>query len=74
MDYHILSNQLNTVDDFIFVGTNFRGLNKNDTFAGFKIRGRSIFFHNKENYHFVGTGVRGSDPPQKPQKLVPHEI
>ena len=31
------------VDGFIFVGNNFRGLNKNDTFVGFKIRGYSIF-------------------------------
>ena len=35
-----------TVDGFIFVGTNFRGLNKNDTFVGFRIRGHSIFSHN----------------------------
>ena len=28
------------------MGTNFRGLNKNDTFVGFKIRGHSIFFRN----------------------------
>ena len=35
-----------TVDGFIFVGTNFRGLNENDTFVGFKIRGHSIFLHN----------------------------
>ena len=34
------------MDGFIFVSTNFRGLNKNDTFVGFKIRGYSIFFHN----------------------------
>ena len=32
--------------DFIFVGNNFCGLNKNDTFVGLKIRGHSIFFHN----------------------------
>ena len=32
-----------TVDAFIFMGTNFRGLNENDTFVGFKIRGHSIF-------------------------------
>ena len=35
-----------TVDGFIFVGTNFRGLNKIDTFVGFKIRGHNIFIHN----------------------------
>ena len=35
-----------TVDGFIFMDTNFRGLNKNDTFVGFKIRGNCIFFHN----------------------------
>ena len=35
-----------TLDGFIFMGTNFRGLNKNDTFMGFKIRGHSVFFHN----------------------------
>ena len=34
-----------TVDGFIFVGTNFRGLNKNYTFVGFKIRGHGIFLH-----------------------------
>ena len=38
--------QGHTVDGFIFVGTNFRGLNKNDTFVGLKIRGHSILFHN----------------------------
>ena len=32
------NSDFNTVDGFIFVGTNFRGLNKNDTFVGFKIR------------------------------------
>ena len=35
-----------TVDGFIFVGTNFRGLNKKDTFVGFKIHGHCIYFHN----------------------------
>ena len=35
-----------TVDGFIFVGTNFRGWNENDTFVVFKVRGRSIFLHN----------------------------
>ena len=33
----------------------------------------SFIIHTK-NYHFVGTGIRGSDPPRKPRKLVPHEI
>ena len=32
-----------TVDAFIFVGTNFRGLKTNDKFVGFEIRGFSIF-------------------------------
>ena len=35
-----------TVDGFIFVGTKFRGLNKNDIFLGFGIWGQSISFHN----------------------------
>ena len=37
----------NTVDGFIFVGTNFRGLslNKNHTFMRFEIRGQGIFLH-----------------------------
>ena len=35
-----------TVDGFIFVGTNFHELKKNNTFVWFKIRGHSIFFHN----------------------------
>ena len=30
-----------TVGGFIFMGTDFRGLNKNHTFVGFKIRGLS---------------------------------
>ena len=34
------------MDGFIFVGTNFRGLNENDTFVGFKICGHRIFLHN----------------------------
>ena len=33
-----------SVDGVIFVGTNFRGLNTNDTFVGFKTRGHSILF------------------------------
>ena len=41
-----LSLWFHTVDGFIFVGTNFRGLNKIDTFVGFKIGGHSIFLHN----------------------------
>ena len=40
------TNNTCTVDGFIFVGTNFRGMNKTDTFLGIKIRGHSIFFHN----------------------------
>ena len=43
---NILSSSSYTVDGFIFVGTNFRCLNKIDTFVGFKIRGHRIFFHN----------------------------
>ena len=50
------------MDGFIFVGTNFRGLNKNDTFV-------FSFIMNTENYHFIGTGIRGSDPQQKPRKI-----
>ena len=33
----------------------------------------SLIIHT-ENYHFMGTGIGGSDPPRKPRKLVPHEI
>ena len=63
---------INFVDGFIFVGTNFRGLNKLYTFAGFKIRGHSIPFiiHTECT---VGTRIRGWDPPRKPRKFVPHE-
>ena len=31
------------------------------------------FIIHKENRYFVGTGIRGSDLPRKPRKLVPHE-
>ena len=65
----------NTVDSFIFVGTNFRGMNKNDTSSGSKFVAIVFsFIIHTENYHFVGTGIRGSDPPRKTRKLVPHEI
>ena len=61
---------MNSVDGFIFVGINFRGLNKKYTWGS--IRGHCIFsLMHTENNHFVGTGIRGSDPPRK---LVPHEI
>ena len=43
---HVCDTKMSTVDGFIFVGTNFRGLIKNYTFVGFKFRGHSIFFHN----------------------------
>ena len=61
------------MDGSIFVGTNFCGLNKNDTFVGFKIRGHCIFslIIHTANYNFVGTGIRGLD---LPRKRVPNEI
>ena len=37
---------ITVVDGIIIVGANFRALNKNDSFVGFKIHGQSIFFHN----------------------------
>ena len=53
-----------TVDGFIFVGTGFCGLNKNDTFVGFKIRGHSIFFDNsyrKLSFHgYLNCWIRSS--------------
>ena len=68
--------KLYTVDSFIFVGTNFRGLNKNNTFMGFKVRCKGIFYWiiHTENWNFVGTGIRWSDLPRKPRKLEPNEI
>ena len=36
----------NNVDDFIFVGTNFHGLKKNQTFVGFRICVHSMILHN----------------------------
>ena len=50
---------MSTVDGFIFVGTNFRGLNKNNTFVGFKFL--AIVFYliiHTENWNFVSTGIR----------------
>ena len=41
------------MDGFIFVGTNFRGLNKNHTFVGFKICCHSIFLHNSHRKPFI---------------------
>ena len=31
------------------------------------------FIIHTENHLFVGTGIRGSNPPRKPRKSVPHE-
>ena len=31
------------------------------------------FIIHTDNYLFVGTGIRGSDPPRKQRILVPHE-
>ena len=65
-------NSVNTVDVFVFWGTNFYGLGKNYTFVGLKIRGHSIFLHNLYR-KFIGTRFRRFDHPRKPRKLVPHE-
>ena len=46
----------------------FRGLNKNEAFLGSKFV--AIIFSyiiHTENNHFVGTVIRGSDPPRKPR-------
>ena len=52
----------NTMDAFIFVGTNFCGLHKNDTFVGFEICDHSIFFvHNSYRKLLIpGTGYWSS--------------
>ena len=45
------------------------------TFVGVKICGHGFFFVlHTENYHFMDTGICGSDPPRKPRKLVPNEL
>ena len=65
--------KINTVDGFIFVGTNFRGLNKNETWGSkFVAMVFSFIIHtDTENYYFVGTRILGSDPQRK---FVPREI
>ena len=63
-----------TVDGFIFMGTNFHGLKKIQTFKGFKTCGHSIFFHNsykKLLFHWHWNSWMRL--PLKPRKLVPHE-
>ena len=64
----------NSVNGFIFVGTNFHGLNKNHTLVGFKIRCHRVLLHNS----YIKSLFRGYwnswiGPTTKPQKLVPHE-
>ena len=72
--YPPITNPVSTVDAFIFVGTNFRGLNKNNTRVGFKFVAIIFsFIIHTQNRYFVGTRIRGQDPPWKPRKLVPHE-
>ena len=59
-----------TVDGFIFVGTNFRGLTQNEIFVGSKLVDIVFWFMiHIENYHFVGTGIRGLNPPRKSPKI-----
>ena len=65
---------LYTVDAFIFVGTNFRGLNKITHSWGSKFMAIvfSFIIHTEKSY-FLGTRIRGSDPPRKliPMKIKP---
>ena len=60
----------NTVDGFIFVGTNIRGLSLTHSHGLNFVA--AIYF--KKNYFFEGIGIRGLVPPQKPRKLVSREI
>ena len=34
----------------------------------------SFIIHTENYYNFMGIGTPGSHPPQKPQKLIPHDI
>ena len=62
--------QKNTVDGFIFVGTNFHGLNKNHTFVGFKICGHSIFLQNSyRKFLFRGYLISWIRPSTKTTKI-----
>ena len=66
--------QKHTMIDFICMGTNFRRLNENHTSVGSKFVDIvfSLIIHT-ENRYFLCSGIRGSDPPRKPRKLVPHK-
>ena len=58
------------MDGFIFAGTNFRGLKKMTQSWGSKfVTIVFSFIIHTENYHLVGTGIRGSDPPRKTTKI-----
>ena len=55
---------------FIFVGTNFRGLKKNDAFVGFKICGPNIFLHNSYRKSlFCGFSNLWIEPSTKTTKI-----
>ena len=59
-----------TMDGFIFVGTDFCGLSKYDTFIGFKIRGHSIFLHNSyRKLLFRGYYISWIGPSTKTTKI-----
>ena len=69
------------MDCFIFVGTNFRGLNKNHTIVGLKIRGYSIFLHivHTENCYswalkFVGRTIHENHENWYPTKIKPSTV
>ena len=63
-----------TVNGFIFVGTNFRGFNKNHLFVGFKICGQTIFVHHKyRKLIFHGYWNWWFRHSTKTTKIVPNE-
>ena len=67
--------QQRTVDGFILVGINFRGLNKNYPFMGFRIRGHSIFFNYLyRKFPFRGYWNMWIGPSTKTTKIGTHEI
>ena len=62
---------MHTLDGFIFVGTDYRELNKYHVFEGVKFLGHRISFkihtEKSENCCFIGTGI----PVREKKNIVP---
>ena len=66
-----------TVDGFIFMGSNVRGFNRNGIFVGIKIRGNYIFLqkpYRKSLFHWFWNSWIGNQENLYPTKIKPFTV